>query len=350
MLSWLKRSVTEIRDYLPQKQVTDPLFYACAFMIGACLMLGGVSRDGFISDTILAFLAIPLLAWGIWRLLDTEISSQMRGAFWFCSALIAIPLLQLLPLPGWMWTLLPHREISGESFSLIRQSVPWMPITVSPEATWVGLISLLPPLSIFIAVIQLGYHDRRSLSLVFLVIGVVGAFLGVLQVAQGPTSALRFYQFTNPNEAVGFFANRNHFATLGNALLLLTAAWAVKVGVEAGSAFGRKQFDGPSTIAAVGCFVIFVLLLAAQAMARSRAGIALTMVALIAAFALTFVERRDTSKQSSMTTRLVLGAVAVATLFVVQFSLYRIRERFEADPCEDERGSFFITTLKAAGA
>ena len=91
MLSWLKRSGAEIRDYLPQKQVSDPLFYASAFMIGACLLLGGVSRNGFISDTILAFLAIPLLALGVWRLLDTEISSQMRGALWFCSALIAIP-------------------------------------------------------------------------------------------------------------------------------------------------------------------------------------------------------------------------------------------------------------------
>ena len=108
MLSWLKRSVTEIRDYLPQKQVSDTLFYACAFMTGACLMLGGVSRNGFISDTILAFLAIPLLAWSVWRLLDTEISSQMRGALWFCSALVSIPLLQLLPLPGWVWTLLPR--------------------------------------------------------------------------------------------------------------------------------------------------------------------------------------------------------------------------------------------------
>ena len=159
--------LAEIRDYLPQKQVTDPLFYACAFMIGACLMLGGVSRNGFISDTILAFLAIPLLGWGIWRLFDIELSRQMRGALWFCSALVAIPLLQLLPLPGWLWTLLPHREISAESFALIRQSVPWMPISVSPEATWLGLISLLPPLSIFIAVILLGYHDRRWLSLVY---------------------------------------------------------------------------------------------------------------------------------------------------------------------------------------
>ena len=129
-------------------------------------MLGGVSRNGFLSDTILALLAIPLLAWGIWRLFDTEISGQMRGALWFCLALFAIPLLQLVPLPGWLWTLLPHREISAESFALLRQSAPWMPISVSPEATWLSALSLLPPLSLFVGMLLLGYRDRRWLSLV----------------------------------------------------------------------------------------------------------------------------------------------------------------------------------------
>ena len=175
-----------------------------------------------------------------------------------------------------------------------------------------------------------------------LVVGVIGAFLGILQVAQGPTSALRFYQFTNRTEAVGFFANRNHFAALVNVLVLLTAAWAVEAGGSAGSAIGRKQFHAASTIAAVGCFALFVLLLAAQAMARSRAGIALTMVALLAALALAFVERRETSKGSSLTSRLVLGAAVVAGLLIVQLTLYRILERFEVDPFEDERWGFVV--------
>ena len=51
-----------------------------------------------------------------------------------------------------------------------------------------------------------------------------------------------------------------------------------------------------------------------------------------------------------MTTRLVLGAVAVAVLLIVQLALYRILERFEVDPFEDERKGYVITTIKAAGA
>jgi len=350
MRSWLKRYVCEIHLRLPRKQATDPLFYACASMIVASLVLGGVSRNGFISDTILALLAIPLLAWGIWRLFDIEISRQMRGALWFCLALVALPLLQLVPLPGWLWTLLPHREISAESFALMRQSVPWMPISVSPEATWLSALSLLPPLSLFVGIVLLGYRDRRWLSLVVIAVGVISAFLGVLQVAQGPSSSLRFFQFTNPFEAVGFFANRNHFAALVNVLVVLTAAWAVQTGTEAGSALKHRKFDTVPTIAALGCFVILVLLLVAQAMARSRAGIALTMVALLAAFSLAIADRRGATGESSTTSRLFFGAIALAVLLVVQLALYRILERFEVDPFEDERFTYVVNTLKAAMA
>ena len=230
MRAWLKRCVGEIRLRLPRRQAVDPLFYACAFIATASLVLGGGSRRGHLSDAILALLSIPLLALGVWRLFDTDITRQMRWALWFCLALVALPLLQLVPLPGWLWTILPHREISAGSFALIQQDVPWMPISVSPEATWVSALSLLPPLSLFVGTLLLGYRDRRWLSLVIIAVGVIGVVLGLLQVAQGPTSPLRLFRFTNPTEAVGFFANRNHFAALVYVLVLLASAWTVNAG------------------------------------------------------------------------------------------------------------------------
>ena len=269
----------------------------------------------------------------------------MRWALWFCLALVALPLLQLVPLPGWLWTLLPHREISAESFALIRQDVPWMPISVSPEATWLSALSLLPPLSLFVGILLLGYRDRRWLSLVIIAVGVIGVFLGLLQVAQGPTSPLRLFRFTNPTEAVGFFANRNHFAALVYVLVLLASAWAVNAGAAAGSAFRRKEFDTASTIAALGCFILLVVLLAAQAMARSRAGIGLTMVALLGAFSLGVVDRRVAS-EGSTTRRLLFGAIALAVVLTVQFALYRILERFDVDPFRTQGSLLSPTRLR----
>ena len=159
------------------------------------------NRDGFLSDAILALLAIPLLALGVWRLFDADVTRQMRWALWFCVALVAVPLIEAIPLPGWLWTHLPHRELSAGSFGLIGKNVPWMPLSVSPEMTWLSALSLLPPLSLFIGVLILGYRERRWLSLVVISIGVVSAFLGLIQVAQGQASPLRFYQFTNTTGA-----------------------------------------------------------------------------------------------------------------------------------------------------
>ena len=287
----------------------------------------------------------------VWRLFEVDLTRQMRGALWFCLALVALPLLQLVPLPPWLWTALPHREISAESFALIRQDVPWMPLSVSPEATWLSALSLLPPLSLFIGLLLLGYRERRWLSVVVFSVGVISAFLGLMQVAQGPTSALRFYQFTNQTEAIGFFANRNHFAALLYVIILLGSAWAINAGAAAASALRRREFDATSALVALGCFTLLVVLIAAEAMARSRAGMGLTMVALAGAFFLGVADP-GTRVGVSAPRKLLLVAIAVALVLTLQFALYRILQRFDHD--EDvgpgSRAALTSDTIQAARA
>ena len=53
-----------------------------------------------------------------------------------------------------------------------------------------------------------GHRERRLLSLVLLSVGIASVFLGLAQIAQGPSSSLRPFDYTNDTEAVGFFANR----------------------------------------------------------------------------------------------------------------------------------------------
>ena len=169
------------------------LFYLCAFVIVASLTLGGGARNGRLSDAILQLLAIPLLLFALWRLFETPLTKQMRIAFWFCLVIAVLPLVQLIPLPPWLWTALPNRQMSAEAFDLTGQAVPWMPISVSPHRTWLSALSLLAPLAIFIGTLLLGYRERRWLSLVILAVGILSVFIGLIQVAQGPESPLRFY-------------------------------------------------------------------------------------------------------------------------------------------------------------
>ncbi|HEX5347822.1 MAG TPA: hypothetical protein VFW64_12110, partial [Pseudonocardiaceae bacterium] len=160
MRIWVERFLREILPRLPRRQDTDPLFCACALMVACSLILGGAPRSGFLGEVILDLIAIPLLALGVWRLLEIDLTRQMRLALWFCVAVVALPLLQLLPLPPSLWSALPHREISAQTFSLIGERLPWMPLSVSPDATSLAVISLLPPIAIFVGVLLLGYRER----------------------------------------------------------------------------------------------------------------------------------------------------------------------------------------------
>ncbi len=311
-----------------------------------CLLLGGGTSAGFLSDAVLQLLAVPLLLASLWRLFDLPSAKPIRWPLLFCAALFVVPLLQLIPLPPQIWTALPNRQPEAAAFELLGRELPWMPVSVSPHATWLSAVSLLPPLAIFLGTLLLSYRERRLLSLVVLAVGVLSVFVGLNQVAQGASSPLRLFEITNPSEAVGFFANRNHFAALLYALMLLAAAWAVEAAISSES--GRKQHDTAWIVAVVASFTVLVVLVAAQAMARSRAGIGLTIVALFGAVGLAVSDQRATSGVTP--TRLLLGATTLAGMFAVQYALYRILERFTEDPLADARIGFARNTIAAAKA
>ena len=239
------------------------LFWLCAFTIVLALLLGGGTRGGFLSDAILELAAIPALLISLSSLsnlpLRTEHANwQHRCSAYLCIAIILLPLMQLVPLPPWIWTRLPNRELMAEIFDLLGAKRPWMPISVSPSSTWISILSLIPPFAIFVCTVQLSYKQRRMLSLLILGVGIVSVFLSLIQFAQGPSSSLRFFSITNDTEPVGFFANKNHFAALLYALLLFAAAWAIDVAFRTGSWTDRRSFEAVTIIALTVSFLVLV--------------------------------------------------------------------------------------------
>ena len=336
----------------------SPLFYLCAFVVVAGLILGGGTIGGFLSDSILQLLAIPLLLVSIWKMIELPLTKQARLAVWFCIALALIPFIQLVPLPPSIWTTLPNRQPSVEAFELLGKPIPWMPISVSPEATWLSALSLIPPIAIFLATLLLSYRERRLLTLVIIAVGILSVFLGLLQVAQGEQSALRFFEVTNPQEAVGFFANRNHFAALLYCLIPFVVAWTLDK--MAGRASSKKSKPTPSSylvlslynvssiIAAIAGFTTLVIILAGEVTARSRAGLGLAIVALFSAIALSSSNRRFGHKFTTPN-MIILGAIVLAVVFSLQFGFFRMVERF-SDSQSSGRTIVALTTLEAARA
>ena len=339
-------------------------FWLTALTLLAALLLGGGTRGGFLSDALLQLLAIPLLLLSASRLGDLfwHRRAKLRQVRWeiaFCLAIVLVPLIQLVPLPPALWTLLPHRApliasfdglghgLSGDGLS--GNGLPWLPISVSPNATWLSVAALLPTLAVFFGTILLGYRERRLLSLGVVAFGIVSAFLGLLQIAQGPASRLRFFSATNLSEAVGFFANRNHFAAFLYVVLLFAAVWAIDIGFAVGPWRDRRIFEARSIVTITASFLAIVILLAAEAMARSRAGMMLTMVSLVGVYGLVLTDRRRRTL-SSTPLNFLFAAAGTAFILVVQFALYRVLARFNTDPLDDLRLQFARTTIEAAWA
>jgi O-antigen ligase len=328
------------------------LFYLAAGLVVACIVLGGGTQRGFLTDVLLQLFAIPVFLVVLWKLLDVPWTKSTRAVLAYCSAVAVLPILQLIPLPPWAWSFLPGRAPMVATYQTVETSLPWMPISVAPESTALSALSILPPLTIFLATLLLSHRDRRRVSIAVLAIGVMSAVLGLIQVAQGPESALRFFEFTTPMDAVGFFANRNHFASFVFCLILFAAAWTAHTTLLAQGA-NRNGLDTGSIITAIASFALILLLLVSETMARSRAGLGLTMVAILGSFALGLSDRRArflNSRESRTLwhSRLLLGATIFSAIFVIQFALYRILERFEDSI--GYRVEFVWHTIEAAKA
>jgi O-antigen ligase len=325
------------------------LFSLCTVTFVSSLLLGGGTRGGFLSDAILQLLAIPAFLLSLFAVMTAPGTGRRRPVEWalvLCLAIGLLPLLQLVPLPPLIWERLPNREDLVAVYNLVGRGPSWLPVSLAPNATWLSVLSLLPPIAVFLCMIQLSYRERRMLCLIFLGVGAIAAMLGLIQAAQGPSSPLRFFVFTNEYEPVGFFANRNHFAALLYMLLLFAAAWATEMAFSAGSWRDLRSLETSTIAGLTAIFLLLVILIVVETITRSRAGLGLMIVGMFCAFALPVSDRRW--KSGDRPTKLIAGAIAVVMLLAAQLALYRMLDRFAVDPVEGARLVFARNTFTAA--
>lgn len=134
---------------------------------------------------------------------------------------IALPVIQLIPLPPAWWEALPGRHV----LLIPGESIPWRPWTMTPGATWNALFSLIVPTTMLLLLMQANERTHRWLLPSLLVMIFSAVLLGLLQFSGAG--------FNNPllNDIPGLvssiFANRNHFALLVAVGCLIAPVWAV---------------------------------------------------------------------------------------------------------------------------
>ncbi len=345
-LGWAAARCHRPREWALEQRV---LMLGTVTVLGLALLLGGATRAGFIGDVFLQLVSIPLLLAAIWLWLGEQTGPATRWRYLAGGLALAALLGQLLPLPAGLGAALSANPLgAAEAAGLQAPGLQsgWRTLSLTPHASWAAIMSLIVPAAIVASVARLEARARLQLCGVVLGLGALASLMGFLQVAQGPQSALRFFAFTNDTEAVGFFANRNHFAAQLYVTFVLAVAWlaaCARDSLQPGAHRTRAVFWLAVAVA------LLVALTAGIAMARSRAGLLLFMAAVVAIAATITVNRREILAQPARGMRgagaILVAAIGFAVVFAIQLGLYRMLVRFERDPLEDLRIPFGWTTL-----
>lgn len=196
--------------------------WLAAALLGAALVLGGGGSPAPLPELALELLAALILAAWTWLPDSREQWRRVPAPVRIVTLLtIAVPLLQLVPLPPALWQALPGRDLQREALALIDLDQTWRPISLAPHRTLASLLSLLPPLLMLAMTSTLDRAARLRLVWVVLVVAIAALLLGALQLTGGETSPAHLYDEVRA-VLTGFQANRNSTADF---LLVAMLSW-----------------------------------------------------------------------------------------------------------------------------
>ncbi len=266
--------------------------------------------------------------------------------------LVAVPLLQLVPLPLSWWSALPGHAPYAAVLDAAGITDGWRSITIHRRATEYSWLALIPCIAMFLVVQALGRRELRALVIAFVAVVSGEAVLGILQVGASRDSLLLL---GNPwgggGLPTGTYINKNHFAGLmAMGLPILVAFWAAEM-LPARDRGGERMKSHPRHADAqlarrIGWSLLVVLVLAALIFTRSRAGIACGLLVFSAtAFALV---RRG----GSIGLRITLAAIAACALMLAGYvGLTPVLERFAPDELSmSYEGRMRLAVAAARGA
>jgi O-antigen ligase len=271
-----------------------------------CLLLGG-SAQGVWGNALLQFLAVLIIGACLLDGKARPLPRSARPLIALLGAGVVLALLQLITLPPEVWTRLPGREFIADGRSVLGLPVGWSPISMAPFATMATPLFLLPPAAMFLAIAKWGRDSEVWLVLALGAATLAAVLLGLPQVLGGnvSTSPWYLYERSNFGYATGFFANKNHMASLLLAAMPLTVALGSVAARSTKDA--RKRYSMMILIGGVLAIIVIGLFLTG-----SRAGLGLAIP--VAAASALMTERAPRWAAPLAT---VLGVVTAGVFFLL---------------------------------
>lgn len=313
----------------------DAVAIASVVLLALSFVFGGASREHALRLALVEMAALPLLVLAGGRLIKTGLWRDHRLALSLLAAIVALPLLQLIPLPPAVWTGLPGRDQMLLALQLAGLEAGWSPLSLAPDRTWGSALALIPPAAFFVAMLSLSQLQRERLIQLCLAGATVGILLGAAQLASGGE---RLYPWatTGAGSVNGFFANRNHLASY----LLIALPFAIVLG----AATLRRRHPRRSSLWFGALFTGLVIV--ALAAIRSRAGITLfAPVIVISLLAAWIASGRGRPGPGLLG---LVGSVGAALTVVAILALPPILARFDTQGAPELRFERFPLVAQTA--
>lgn len=274
-----------------------------------CLLLGGSTSGGAIANAGLQLAGIALVLLVLVSGKPLKFVRTERHLILIGAGILLIGFAQLIPVPPSLWTRLGGRDEVAQGFTLMRTPMPWLPVSLWPAATVSALVAIIPGFAIIILIVFGGQGSLRLFTWSLIVLTAISFLIGFGQLAGGQQSSLYFYQNTNRDQLVGFFANSNHLATLGTMALPFLAALAAR-----DTNFRRdvtRSTGSYATMAFLGGFIILGVVADG-----SIAGILLLLPSIAGSFAILRAER------ARIAFPIIAGVILVSAATFVLIAFY----------------------------
>lgn len=188
-------------------------FCAILLIVSACLVFGGTSQKiTNFKQIIYLICSLGLAVVSYFAPPGHSSSENFSEPIVFTGVISIIVLLSLLPLPYFIWSNLPNRDLIAEVFKLTETSPKYMPLSMAPERTWLALLSFIPILTVLFLLTQITNRKHIDrLVWIYPIAAFLLTIIGFLQVF-GQVSDT-FYKISNVGYPLAFFSNVNHMGT-----------------------------------------------------------------------------------------------------------------------------------------
>ncbi|WP_226635073.1 O-antigen ligase family protein [Brevundimonas poindexterae] len=292
---------------------------ATGVLLAFSLFFGGASREHVVPLAAIELASLPALGLGLYRMGKTGVWRRHRLLLSIAGLAAVLPLFQLIPLPFDIWASLPGRDEAIVALDLTGVSPSWLPLSLTPDLTWQAFLAILPPVALLVASLSVPPSMQARLIWAVLAFVIVSILLGALQITLN-SRAVYPWETTNFGALVGFFANRNHMATLCLVAIPFAAALAGR---------GLNSRDPKAALRVWSGGLVIALILVSLGAIQSRFGVLAAIPALMGGLLIGWISSGRTRPGPRLLMLFLGGAVGVAV--VGFFALDPVLDRFAGD-------------------